>query len=369
MVDIKPFKEYASNRPALIVFQKGIEMKYPMRSYYLCLRKGDKTIKYTDSLAEALNKMKIEKRTAKPVNENPRSPWLILEEKQLENVSTYLGQSPYKGRKGVEPCGAKGIYLLEILEDDKCFVKIKNLVERSRLKEIKELGVQTGVIEKTFVYPMISGRNIEKWGIKSYVYILLPHYNTGSSIYRGVPESDIKIQYPKTYSWLYQFKDILLKTRIRNAKFFDKEKFPFYRLDNVGPYTFMPYKVVWREQSKKMTACVVSEVNDPFLGPKVIIPDSKVLYCSFQNEDEAHYLCAVINSPTIAQIIQGYTIDTQRGIDILENIRIPQYNPKDSNHSTLAHLSKMAHEAYNQKNLENIEKYEHQIDRIVKKIF
>ncbi|MDK2840388.1 MAG: hypothetical protein PWQ83_1980 [Thermosipho sp. (in: thermotogales)] len=369
MVDIKPFKEYASNRAALIVFQKDMEMKYPMHNYFVCLRRKDSSIEYTDSLFQALNKMNIVRHSARPINSNPRSPWLTGEEANLNKKEKYLGTSSYEGRKGIEPCGAKGIYLLNIKEEIGKDVKIVNLIERSRLKKAKEYGVRPGIIEKTFIYPMIGGRNIDKWGINSYLYMLVPHYNTGDGIYRGVPESDMKIQYPKTYSWLYQFKDLLLETRIRNAKFFNANVFPFYRLDNVGSYTFMPYKVVWREQHKKMTACVIGSVNDPFLGQKIIITDSKVLYCSLDNEDESHYLCAIINSPTIAQIIEGYTIDTQRGIDILKNIRIPKYDPEKTIHKKIAYLSKIAHKAYIKKDLVSIQKCERIIDNAIKKIF
>lgn len=371
MVEIQPFREYASNRTALIKFQKGVEMKYPMDNYFICkLRDKKNPIKYTDSLAQALSKMEIVRYSAKPINANLRSPWLTLEKGTLTKVEKYLGESPYRGRKGIEPCGAKGIYLLKInSKTDDGYVEVENIIERSRLKKAKEYGVHPGLIEKKFVYPMVGGRNIDKWGIKSYLYILIPHYDTGDGIYRGVPEHDMKINYPETYSWLDYFRDLLLETRERNAKFFDAKSFPFYRLDNVGPYTFMPYKVVWREQHKKMTACVIGSVEDPYLGKKTIVTDSKVLFCALDNEDEAHYLCAIINSPTISEIIEAYTIETQRGVDILKNIKIPKYDSNNLYHQKLVKLSKIAHAAYRKNKPEIISKCEKLIDRLIDKIF
>ena len=204
-------------------------------------------------------------------------------------------------------------------------------------------------------------------GVNSYLYMLVPHSTTGDSIYRGVPESELKINFPQTYNWLLYFHDLLLETRNRSGKFFDEKQYPFYRLDNVGPYTFQPYRVVWREQNKKMISCVISSLNTVALGNKTIVTDSKVLFCSFDDEKEAHYLCAVINSPTIAKIIESYTIDTQRGVDILKNIKIPKYNESNKIHKRLSKISISAHKAYSVR--ENTSDFELEIDKLVHRLF
>jgi hypothetical protein len=248
-------------------------------------------------------------------------------------------------------------------------IKIKNLIERSRLKKAKELGVYPGIVEKDLVFPMVGGRNIEKWGIKSYIYIVVPHSSTGEAKYRGIDENILKTRYKKTYDWLFYFKDLLLETRIRSAKFFDKDQFPFYRLDNVGDYTYMPYKVLWREQSKEMTATVVSSVKDEFLGDKIVVCDSKVLYVSFDNELEAYYLCGILNSRMIGDIIEAYTIDTQRGVDIVKNINIPKFERKNKLHRQMANYSKEAHSAYTLKEDSRLREIENEIEKLIMNIF
>jgi hypothetical protein len=285
----------------------------------------------------------------------------------MKQQDKFLGQSAYRGRKGIEPCGAKGIYLIDVVNGSKNTVIIENLIERSRLKKAKELGVHRGIVEKEFIYPMVGGRNIDKWGINSHLHMIVPHYSTGDGIYRGVPEKDLKIKHPKTYAWLMYFHDLLLETRIRSGKFYNPKHYPFYRLDNVGLYTFQPYHVIWREQNKSMIACVVSSVTTPELGEKIVVFDSKVLYCSFDNESEAHYLCSIINSPNIARIIESYTIDTQRGVDILNNIKIPQYEQSNPIHANLATASVEAHTAYlDGVDLTEIEK---KLDALVDELF
>lgn len=151
--------------------------------------------------------------------------------------------------------------------------------------------------------------------------------------------------------------------------FFDEKQFPFYRLDNVGDYTFSKYKVLWKEQSKQMTATVVSSLNDKYLGDKTVVTDSKVLYVSFDNKEEANYLCAVLNSRLIGKIIEAYTIDVQKGVDIVKNINIPKYNSKNKLHLELAELSIEAHEKYKTNNLKELLGIEERIENIVPKIF
>ena len=163
------------------------------------------------------------------------------------------------------------------------------------------------------------------------------------------------------------FHDLLLETRNRSGKFFDEMSYPFYRLDNVGPYTFQPYQVVWREQNKSMVACVVSSLDIKGLGEKTIVTDSKVLFCSFDNEQEAHFLCAVINSPMITKLIESYTIDTQRGVDILANIKIPKFDNSNEIHKKLADVSLVAHSAYIEE--KPLIVFEKRLDELVEQLF
>jgi hypothetical protein len=200
--------------------------------------------------------------------------------------------------------------------------------------------------------------------------MLVPHYTSGEGIYRGIPDGDLRTKYPRTYQWLYDnFHDVLLETRIRSAKFFNPEQFPWYRLDNVGEYTFKPYKMLWKEQSTAMNCCVVSSLDCPYIGNKLVVTDSKVLSSSFDDKNEAFYLCGVLNSSEIEEIIQGYTISTNRGIDIVTNIKIPQYNSANRDHVQIAELSILAHEAYCKGDKATIVKCEKSINNIVKTIF
>lgn len=371
MDKIKPFRRFATNKASVMIFEKNKPMVYPMDRYFLCLPKTSKIIvDYYDGYAEAMDKMVMIQQAAKPIkNDDPRSPWLTMDKCEMDILDRFRGASAYKGRKGIEPCGAKGTYLVNVKENRDNLVLIENLLERARLQEAKDLGVHPGWVEQELVYPMVGGRNISKWGINSHLYMLVPHDATGESVYRGMEEGRMRVEYPHTYEWLFYFHDFLLETRKRSAKFFDEAQFPWYRLDNVGSYTFQKYHVVWKEQSKSMTACVIGSMDDPYLGQKVVVTDSKVLSCATDDEAEAHYICAVINSPIITKIIDGYTIDTQRGIDILSNIAIPKYDAAIEEHAALAEKSRQAHQAFIAGDADSIKRLEKEIDELVHRLF
>lgn len=89
----------------------------------------------------------------------------------------------------------------------------------------------------------------------------------------------------------------LIETRIQNGKFCNHKLHPFYRLDNVGEYTYAPYKVLWKEQTSSMSAVVVSSYNKSipnadtslFSKDKKVVVDSKVLMLGLYDERSLYY--------------------------------------------------------------------------------
>lgn len=346
MVKVRPFSE-VTNRASVMLLEKGAQTTYPV---HYVKWSAEKKVRETDTLLEVKRKINEEQLSATPISGTDtkagrRSPWLILPAGRIGTLRKAIGASPYKGRKGVEPLGAKGVYLLkEPIRRGQNRVQICNLLERGRLAAVLERGEHVGLVEDKFIFPLISGRNIDRYGLNSTAYIIMPHENK-KGVQNEVPEEILKVHYTATYEWLSYFKKELLETRKRNSKFYN-DKRPFYFLDNIGTYTFAPYKVVWKEQGKNMIACVVSTKLDGVLKGKLVIPDSKVLFCGLDNKEEAHYLCAVLNSKPITELIEGYTIELQRGIDILENVKIPKYDSSNRLHTKLSSLSEQAHALY-----------------------
>ena len=372
MIEVNPFRGIATNKTAVYFFRKGKKMQYPMDKYFLYnIKDGEKIYSY-DPYEEVKDKLNRKELWAKPVKENdPRSPWLTMDSKMMKDSRLYLGGSNYKGRKGIEPCGAKGVYLVDVKEEKNGLVKIENLVERSRLQEVLSIGVKPGIIEKDCVYPMVGGRNIKSWGIDSYLYMIVPHSESSVSATKyGIDDATLRTELPRTYNWLFDnWHDILFETRCRSGKFFNPDKYPWYKLDNVGPYTFQPYHVLWAEQGTSIKCCVVSSIDDPYLGTKLVVTDSKILFVPLDSELEAYYVCGVINSEQVETIIKSYTISTNKGTDVVDKIAIPEFNETNPLHVKLAKLSKNAHQYFNDSDTYKLDECVLQMNSIIPQIF
>lgn len=342
-----------------IKFGKGTPMVYPMDSYRFYKQKGRKCkidshanwdyvkdiVEYKDFLAQPVDK------------DDSQSAWLTLEDMGFaDNVLNPSLERVYKGRKGIEPAGAKGVYILKHPKKVReGYLKIENDMSRQRRQDIIDKGTHKGCIEEKYVYPMLGGRNIARWQVKSNEFMLVPH--TEEYKY-GIPETMLAREAPETFQWLSFYHDELLDTRIQNGKFFNKNTQPFYRLDNVGTYSYAPYKVLWKEQTGSMSAVVVSSYyesipnadHDLFTVDKPIVVDSKVLMLDVYDETEAYYVCGIINSPSVIEVVDGYAISTNRGVDVLKYIAIPKYDSNNEVHAKIAYISKTIHQEMNDKN-------------------
>ena len=118
---------------------------------------------------------------------------------------------------------------------------------------------------------------------------------------------------------------------------------PFYAIYNVGSYTFAPFKVVWAEMAGTIGAVVVGSQALPYdLGEKPIVPDHKVYFVGTDSEEQAHFLCALLNSEPVGIFVDSFTVKLQVGT-LFRHLKLPAYDPHNLRHQELVKLSKQAH--------------------------
>src|SRR5205823_4617425 len=126
-----------------------------------------------------------------------------------------------------------------------------------------------------------------------------------------------------------------LRKRSGFRQYFNPDVDPFYSMYNVGPYTFAPWKVVWREQTSFLTAAVVKKPK----GRNAVVPDHKLMLCPCESGEEAHYVCALLNSSPAQFIVKSYALETSISTHVLNYVRIPKFDAKDKLHVRLADSS------------------------------
>src|SRR6266566_326932 len=344
--DFQPF-EGATNRTAIVTFQKGRATKYPV--HYLYWRKKDKqSISLDDDLEEVLTKIEAKQWQAQPINsDEPNSPWLTARPKALNAVQKAIGQSHYRAYAG-SCTWANGVYWLDITGKNNAGQLIaRNLSDVGKLEGIEQIEV---ALEPDLLYPLVRGRDVGRWRVKSSAYLLNVQ---DSKQRRGYDEDWLKDKFPLSYGYLLKF-ERLLRGRSGFRKYFCKEIAkgekkrlepfaPFYSLYNIGDYTLAPFKVCWREQAEFLT-CAVADSAKVDRKSKLVIPDHKLMFVPLHNAQEAHYVCAMLNSAVSTLVVKSYAVETQTSTHVLEHVRLPQFDAKDKRHQRLAELSKRAHE-------------------------
>ncbi len=334
MVSLNPF-EGASNRTAVMVLEKGKPTKYPVR-YIVWRKKGRARFTYESTLEEVIAATKRLNFNAEPVDaKDETSPWLTARPHALRAVRKVLGRSDYEAHAGAYTGGANAVYWLEVvMKRPDGLVVVRNLTEGARIK-VEEV---TQAIEPDLLYPLLRGRDVQRWHAEPSAKILLTH-EQGMRL-KAITEGELQARYPRTYGYLKQFEPVLRKRSSRGVSDMLKKGAPFYTMFAVGDYTFAPWKVVWTRIARIEAAVIGTKDGKP------VIPQETISLVQCQSEEEAHYIAALINSLLFQFTAISYSQEggkSMGSMHILENIRISRYDLGNAVHRRLAELSERAH--------------------------
>ncbi len=326
MVSLNPF-EGASNRTAVMVLQKGQPTQYPV-PYTVWRKEKGARFTYESTLDEVVDATQRLHFVAEPVDPNdPISPWLTARPKALRAVRKVLGKSDYKAHEGVNTGGANAVYWVEVVyrRPDGLMV-VRNLTEGAKVK-VDEV---TEPLEPDLLYPLLRGRDVRRWRAEPSAFIIMTYPEAGE-----IDLEEMQKRFPRTYVYFKRF-EAVLKQRAHYRHYFGPSGKPFFTIMQM-PGSFAPWKVVWREVSHTLDAAVVSPHDD---RPTVASHTLVTVGCS--DKQEAHYLCGVLNSSMARLAVQSYIV-LHPDPHILENIRIPRYDPANPVHRRLAELAERAH--------------------------
>jgi len=365
LVSLKPF-EGASNRTSMFIATKSEPTKFPIL-YKKWFKKVKGEIAQNLTLDEVMKKVKIKKFYAEPLGGyKPYGEVFSLiplhSKKLLLRINTIIiKQSIYKAHEGPVLIPS-GVYRIQLLAKGTLISKIRNLAERDRRFNIAV--VTSYPLENELIYPILESGDIKKWSINPKNFAIIP-YNYMAQLYS---ESELKVKYPNAYAYFSMFRDAL--TNRSHYKKYGNDK-PFYFIHMFSDWMLSNYKVVWNRMGNQLAAAVAIPVSDAYLGSKPLIPEDVIAFISVESENEAHYICSILNSSLVNFILQsiakgGKNFATPEFINM---INIEQYNPSDSIHKKLVELSKRAHQLTQQNQQDKLRKVEDEIDRVVAKLY
>lgn len=150
--------------------------------------------------------------------------------------------------------------------------------------------------------------------------------------------------YPRTLAYLRKFEP-LLTARAAYRRY--QDRWPFYSMYNVGPYTLAAAKVIWRRMDRKIRAAVVETIDHALLGPRPIVPQETCVLIACGCSEEAHYLCAVLNSAMVHGLVSAHSVAGGKGFgtpSILDYVPLKTFDAGDARHLELAALSRRLHD-------------------------
>lgn len=359
MVELNPF-EGATNRTSVAVFVKGMRVRYPV-SYQYWKRRGEgrgSAIGFDTPYEEVTTeKITFRRWHAEPVDrKDVTSAWITARRKALQSLHNVLGQSAYRAHAGSNTGGLNAIYWVEIVGERPGRLSIvSNVTEGAK----KQVGRTQAAVETELLYPLLRGRDVARWAATPSIHIVMAQ---DPETRCGIAVETMEKKFPKAHSYFARFEQ-LLRTRAAFRRYF-QDTDPYWSMFNISPFTFAPWKVVWREQASTFTAAVVGPHNR-----RPVVPDHKLMMVAVGSRAEAHYLCAALNSAPSCLAVAAYAIQIQMDTHILENVGVPQFSKANRIHSRLAELSEAAHEAMAKGQTAEVKRLEGEIDRAAARLW
>lgn len=343
---VKPFKD-AANHAIVVHFEKtDKDVTYPVPySYWTKASRNQPALGVNDSLDIALAALNQDTQEAYPVlSDVLGSPWSVLPAGRHTQLSPLVGTTEWAtGRKGIT-ADLNGVYFVRILNSKPGLLEIQSRPEAGK----KDIGPSKRAwVEDDMLYPLIKGASdFEACYVKAdspnfdgeHLYTFVPNCNISPGEYDALRARLQQPKFKRTARWFAGYKELLLK---RSTYKRQMKGAPYSAVYNVGKYTFKPWKVVFPEMGK-VKAAVVGSRDVPGAGPRPVVPDHKIYYAAFDDEDTAMYLCGLMNNPAVAQLLESYLVSIQMG-DILKNLSLPEFNSSQNDHVELVALVKQAH--------------------------
>jgi methylase of polypeptide subunit release factors len=334
------------NVPACVVFGKRPHFtKKPISAQIV---RGNLPRRNTP-LLEASSLLTAKKTSLYVIKQGERSFWSEDPKAQL------IGASPY-GSKFAEGATIvpRSCWFVDILSEgplgfdpSKPYVRTDPRATHEAKEAYKNL-ILGGNIEKDFLYATLLSTDLVPFGFLDFRTVVLPIKSSGDNFTMITAEQAKKNDHQHLATWLEKGEKEWKNRRKEKAG-----KMTIYqRLDHVRGLTQQShkskYKVVYPMSATNLCSAVVENkkivkrISGQRLELKGFVADYKLFFYETEKEHEAHYLAAILNSPTIDELIKPMQ---SRGLwgprDICMKVwelPIPAYNASKGNHRELAEL-------------------------------
>ena len=263
---------------------------------------------------------------------------------ELHDFQMISGKTEYIGREGVE-------YYPQELQ----LFTITNIVEKEKIVEVKTYKSSKSKyiiperndfqLETKYLRPLVKGIDIKRFGISESRYVVAFPYD--EEHYKiPIPGLELRTKSRKLYEYYNVNKTHLSMQNSYSDSIINNAAAEYYALARTGKYSHAPWYVVFRDNTKWVSA-VVGKMETEWGGTKIpAFQNHCVSICedgkgNFISEDEAHYICSIINS----HIAERFVLATsdKRTFKIRLPFKILPYDRNNKLHRKLSNISIKAH--------------------------
>lgn len=331
--EIRPF-DGVSNHATFLMVQRDAPTEFPVP--YRAWVAGEDASPNLRTYASAEQFRLIAKRIdgiAVPVpGGDGMRPWLVgsVQDQEVFAKVFAAGAKPeYKARKGITT-DRNGIFWVHATgQSGPGLVTVQNVADIGKTKGIPQV---TANVESEHLFPLLRGRGVAPFNAvpEPELRILVPQ--------RGMHgDPDLPAAFPQTFKFLNRFKDQLEQRS--SLKRFQRGQ-AFYSLWSTGPYTFAPFKVLWREMGNSFAAAYIGSAEIDYAGEKTVIPDHKLYFIPVDSEPEAAYLTGFLNAPIIAKAVSAYAAQLSLGASVAEYLNIPKFDEGDEQMAAIGSIAR-----------------------------
>lgn len=265
----------------------------------------------------------------------------------LEKYAIIAGNSDYIGREGIEfyPQELLVFELSNGMPPIKGCIPLKNMQnDKSKYK----VAQRTLLLETAMLHPMIKGKDIIPFhaGVSNYI-VPFPYESEDPQV--PIRFEKLRAIAPRLARYYQENKSLLKSQTGYSDRIIGKADAEFYALARVGAYSYANYYVAMRDNTN-WAAAVVTNVETEWGGLKrPVFQNHAISICedsdgNFITEDEAYYICGILNSPIVVKYMM--TSSDTRSFPIRPRVRIPKYDNANIQHQQISQLSKKAHQFY-----------------------
>lgn len=145
-------------------------------------------------------------------------------------------------------------------------------------------------------------------------------------------------KYPHALEFLNRFEKQLRARRGLRSLLAEGSTAPYWSMFGVGDYTLARHKVVWKDIATDFAAAVVPS------GDPCPLPGHTVMLVACASDDEAHYVCGLLNSIPVRAFVGAY-VATHISTHTTKMIHVPRCEMGKPAHAAVAQASRAAHAA------------------------